>query len=132
MFKAIHSTISKDPRSEFRGSSDCFLGSRFLNLGYYYHPLGFDVEVIAFSVALTYVFGCPSAYGIYNVGGAFNCSETVSEAMPEGVDHTSLWQSWLEPLVEGCTGRVSVALLRVAVFWEGKLCLLSLDLLCCP
>ena len=68
----------------------------------------------------------------YNVRRAFNRPETVSEAVTEGVDDTSLGQPWLKPLVEGCTGRVGVALLRVAVFGEGKLCPLRLDLFCRP
>jgi len=62
-----------------------------LNLGYYYHPLCFDAEVIAFAIALAYAFGGPTAYGIYDIGGAFNRPETVSKAMAEGVDDTSLW-----------------------------------------
>ena len=84
-------SIFQVSRSEFRGSSDCFHRSRFSNLDYHLHPLCFDVEVIAISIALTYAFGGPATYGIYDVGGAFNCSETVSEAVPEGVDDTSLW-----------------------------------------
>ena len=128
----ITRSIFQVPRSKDRVPSDCFHGSRFLNLGYHFHPFVFDVEVIAFSIALAYAFGCPTAYGIYDVGGAFNGPETVSEAVAEGVDHTSLWQSWLEPLVEGRTGRVGITLLYVAVFGEGKLCSLDLDLFCCP
>ena len=53
------------------------------------HPFSFDVEVIAFAIALAYTFGGPASYGIYDVGGAFNGPETVSEAVAEGVDHTS-------------------------------------------
>jgi len=56
-----------------------------------FHPLCFDVEVIAFAIALAYAFGGPTAYGIYDIGGAFNRPETVSKAMAEGVDDTSLW-----------------------------------------
>jgi len=57
----------------------------------YQNPLCFDVEVIAFAIALAYAFGGPTAYGIYDIGGAFNRPETVSKAMAEGVDDTSLW-----------------------------------------
>ena len=65
------------------------------------HPLFFYVEVVAFSIALAYAFGCPTTYGIYDVGGAFNRSETVSEGVSEGVYDATLWHSLLKPLVDG-------------------------------
>ena len=65
-------------------------------------------------------FGRPTTDGINDVGRAFNGTETVTQAVPEGVDDASIWHSWLQPFVQCRTCRVGVALAFTAVFGEGK------------
>ena len=75
-------TISREPRSEFRGSSDCIHRSQFLNLNYHFHPLCFDVEVIAFGIALAYFLGGPASCGIFKKGFIEGVGRVVRELRP--------------------------------------------------
>ena len=64
--------------------------------------------------------GGPTANGIDNVGRAFNGADAIPQAVPKGVDHTSIRHPWLKPFVERRTGGVRIALGFAAVFGEGK------------
>ena len=65
-------------------------------------------------------FGRPTTDRINDVDGAFIGTKAIPQAVPERVDHTSIWYSWLRPFVQRRTGRVGVALAFTAVFGEGK------------
>ena len=65
-------------------------------------------------------FGCPTADGVDDFGGAFNGTEAIAQTMTEGVDDTTIRHPWLQPFVQRRTGRVGIALGFAAVFGEGE------------
>ena len=68
--------ISKASRSVDRGSSDCFHGSRFLDLGREpLHPPMHDGKAVSLAILMTDAFGSPSTDGIDDVGRAFDGTE---------------------------------------------------------
>ena len=77
-------------------------------------------------------FGCPTADGIDDVGGAFDGTEAIAQTVPEGVDHTSIWHPRLQPFVQRRTCRVRIALGFAAVFGEGEAVTSVYDPLRCP
>ena len=52
-------------------------------------------KAMPFAILVTDTFGCPTADGIDDVGWAFNGTKAVAQTVPEGVDNTSIWHSWL-------------------------------------
>ena len=46
-----------------------------------------DGKSVPFAILMADAFGCPTADGIYDVGRAFNGTETVTQTVPEVVDH---------------------------------------------
>ena len=68
------------------------------------HPSIHDKKAISFAILMSDAFSGPTTDGIDDVGGAFDGTEAIAQTVPEGVDDTSLWQSWLKPLVKSCTG----------------------------
>ena len=77
-------------------------------------------------------FGCPTADGVDDVGGAFDGTEAIAQTVPEGVDDTSIRHPWLQPFVQRSTGRVRIALGFVAVFGEGEAVAGVYDPVRCP
>ena len=65
-------------------------------------------------------FGCPTADGVDDVGGAFDGTEAIAQTVPEGVDDASIRHTWLQPFVQRGTGRVRIAFSFAAVFGEGE------------
>ena len=71
--------ISKASRSVGRGSSDCFPGSWFFNLGREpRHPPMHDIEAVTLAKLMSDAFGCPTADGVDDVGGAFDGTEAIA------------------------------------------------------
>ena len=113
--------ISKASRSVDRGSSDCFHGSRFLDLGREpLHPPMHDGKAVPLTILMADALSRPTTYGIDNVGWAFNCTEAIAQTVPEGVDDTTIRHPWLQPFVQCRTGRIRIALGFAAVFGEGE------------
>ena len=54
---------------------------------------------VPLGILMTDAFGCPTADGIDDVGGAFNGTEAIAQALTEGVDDTSIRHPWLQPFV---------------------------------
>jgi hypothetical protein len=79
-----------------------------------------DAKAMPFAILMANAFGGPTTDGINDVGRAFNGAETILQAVPKGVDHTSIRHPWLKPFVERRTGGVRIALGFAAVFGEGK------------
>ena len=79
-----------------------------------------DGKVVSFAILMTNTFGRPTTDGIDDVGWTFNGTETVTQAVTERVDYTSIRHSWLQPFVQCCTCRVRIALGFAAVFGEGE------------
>ena len=77
-------------------------------------------------------FGCPTADGIDDVGGAFDGTKAIAQTVPEGVDHTSFRHPWLQPFVQRSTGGVRIALGLTAVFGEGEAVASVYDPVRCP
>ena len=77
-------------------------------------------------------FGRPTADGVDDVGGAFNGTEAIPQAMPEGVDDASIRHTRLQPFVQRRAGRVRIALGFAAVFWEGEAVASVYDPMCYP
>ena len=70
--------ISKASRSVDRGSSDCFHGSRFFDLGREpLHPPMHDGKAVSLAILMTDAFGSPSTDGIDDVGRAFDGTEAI-------------------------------------------------------
>ena len=71
--------ISKASRSVDRGSSDCFHGSRFFNLGrqLFYPPMR-DGKAVSLAILMADAFGGPATNCIDDVGRAFDGTETVT------------------------------------------------------
>ena len=69
----------KASRSVDRGSSDCFPGSRFFDIGREpLHPPMHDCKAVSLAILMADAFGGPTADGIDDVGWAFNGAETVT------------------------------------------------------
>ena len=81
---------------------------------------------------MTNAFGGPTTDGIDDVGWAFNGTEAIPQAVPKGVDHTSIRHPWLKPFVERRTGRVRIAFGFAAVFGEGEGRACIFDPMGCP
>ena len=64
------------------------------------HPLPLLVYGVAVSIRLTDASCSPAAYLVNHVGRALHGPQAVSERVSEGVDDTSLWNPWPEPLVD--------------------------------
>ena len=79
-----------------------------------------DGKAVSFAILMSDAFGCPTANGIDDVGGAFDGTEAVTQTVSEGVDDAPIRHPWLQPFIERRTGRVRIALGLSAVFWEGK------------
>ena len=79
-----------------------------------------DGKAVSFSILMADAFGCPTANGIDDVGGAFDGTEAIAQTVPEGVDDTSIRHPWLQPFIERRTGRVRIAPSVAAVFGEGE------------
>ena len=78
-------------RSVGRGSSDCFHGSRFFDIGREpRHPPMHDSKAVSLAILMTDAFSGPTADGIDDVGGAFDGTEAIPQTVPEGVDDTSI------------------------------------------
>ena len=58
-----------------------------------------DGKSVPLTILMADAFGCPTADGIDDVGRAFNGTETVTQPVPEVVDHTSIRYPWLQPFV---------------------------------
>ena len=84
------------------------------------HPSIHDSKAVSLAILMADAFGCPTADGIDDVGGAFDGTEAIAQTVPEGVDHTSFRHPWLQPFVQRRTGRVRIALGFAAVFGEGE------------
>ena len=125
--------IPKASRSVGRGSSDCFRGSRFFDLGGEpLHPPMHDSKAVSLAILMADAFGCPTADGIDDVGRAFNSTEAIPQTVPEGVDHTYFRHPWLQPFVQRSTGGVRIALGLTAVFGEGEAVASVYDPVRCP
>ena len=77
-------------------------------------------------------FGGPTTEGIYDIGWAFDGTETVLQTVTEGMDDTSIPHPWLQPFVQCRTCRVRIALGLAAVFGEGKGRACVFDPMRCP
>ena len=91
-----------------------------------------DGKSVSLAILMADAFGGPTADGIDDVGWAFNGTEAVTQAVPEGVDDTSIRHPWFQPFIERRTCRVGIALGLTAVFGEGESGACILDPPCCP
>ena len=91
-----------------------------------------DAKAMPFAILMANAFGGPTTDGIDDVGRAFNGTEAIPQAVPEGVDDASIWHSWLQPFIQCRTGRVRITLGFAAVFGEGKGGTCIFDPLRCP
>ena len=64
-------------------------------------PLPFIVYAVAITISLTYTNRGPTTYLVNHVGSALYGPQAVFKRVSEGVDDTSLWHPWPEPLVDG-------------------------------
>ena len=56
-------------------------------------------EAMPLAILMTDAFGRPTADGIDNVSRAFNGTEAIAQAVPEGVDDASIRHPWFQPFV---------------------------------
>ena len=89
-------------------------------------------KAVSFAILMSDSLSRPTGDGIDDVGRAFNGTEAVPQTVPEGVDDTSIWHTWLQPFVQRRTCRVRIALGFAAVFGEGEGKACILDPLRCP
>ena len=54
-----------------------------------------DAKAMTFAILVTDAFSRPTTDGIDDVGWAFDGTETIPQAVPERVDHASIWHPWL-------------------------------------
>ncbi len=58
-----------------------------------------DSKAMSFAILMADAFGGPTADGVDDVGWAFNGAEAIPQTVPEGVDDTSIWHPWFQPLI---------------------------------
>ena len=82
------------------------------------HPSIHDSKAVSLAILMADAFGCPTADGVDDVGGAFDGTEAIAQTVPEGVNDKSIRHTWFQPLVQRPTSRVGIALGFAAVFWQ--------------
>jgi hypothetical protein len=65
-----------------------------------------DGKAVSLAILMADAFGRPTADGIDNVSRAFNGTEAIAQAVPEGVDYASIWHPWFQPFIKRGTDGV--------------------------
>ena len=98
------------------------------------HPAAQHLNRVAIAIATSHTSGRPTTYLVNNICRAFDGSQSVSEAVPEGVHHASLWSMITKPFVQSSAGRVGLVPLARTIIREGVFAVGVLDQrsLSCP
>ena len=65
----------------------------------YIHPATQHLNRVAIAIAASHATAGPTTYLVNNICRAFDGSQSVSEAVPEGMHHASLWSMITKPFV---------------------------------
>ena len=84
------------------------------------HPTAQHLKRVAIAVIASYTSGRPATSLINNVKRALNSPQSISHAVPKGVNDASVWSMIAKPFIQGGARRVGFVTIFGAVFGEGK------------